>query len=359
VTTNKASPEPLTGHQLHRTYEKLERRLNDARLRAELQSEHHSGPPPSTDSCPIVRFPGWKRGFASSKLVAQAQLSLLELEQAGGFTKHALAPESEYPTFLTRIPIFVPARRVSQRKLLDNENAMPFETPWGKGRKYGPLCTTYDEDTFIALGRLRQHLLIGDARKMPIPVSDAFRLNQTLNAHTHALFCMVSDLQSFCETTRGGETNKLRLESVRRLSNLSFDFERSSSRLVTTGISGVKLLDVAWQWYEDNAILYIQFTPLTTHCFENEYTYIDWQVRQQLSGTGKAVHRFLSSQPAQYEIHTQKLLSIIGFLRSHNKFLADLRGQMELLVQCRWLKSYDIVGTGKKTPKKLILDRGK
>jgi hypothetical protein len=241
VTTNKTSPEPLTRHQLHRTYERLERRLNDARLQAELQTELNSPPPPSTDNCPIVKFPGWKRGFPSSKLVAQAQLSLLDFEQAGRFTKHALTPESEYPTFLTRIPIFVPARRVSQRKLLDNENAMPFETPWGKGRKYGPLCTTYDEDTFITLGRLRQHLLIGDARKMPIPVSDAFRLNEMRNTHTHGLFCMVSDLQAFCETTRGGETNKLRLESVRRLSNLSFDFERSSSRLITTGLGDFRV----------------------------------------------------------------------------------------------------------------------
>ena len=103
------------------------------------------------------------RGRVSAEVIADAQLKLFDLERQGNFTALPLDPQQEFPTILTRIPIFVPSKRTTQRELLDSDNALPFLTPWGKGKKYGPPLTVFDEDTLIALGRLRQNLLIGTA----------------------------------------------------------------------------------------------------------------------------------------------------------------------------------------------------
>jgi hypothetical protein len=91
--------------------------------------------------------------------------------------------------------------------------------------------------------------------------------------------------------------------------------------------------------------------------FEKEYTYIDWNMRKQLTDTGKAIHRFLSSQPKEYEIYTRKLKATLGYIRNHNKFLVDLREAMDQLLTLGWISNYSIEGTGRRLPYKLVLKR--
>lgn len=93
--------------------------------------------------------------------------------------------------------------------------------------------------------------------------------------------------------------------------------------------------------------------------FEKEYTYIDWDLRRKLTDTGKAVHRFLSSQGKEYEIYTKKLMATIGYLRGYKKFMADLRAAMEQLKVEKWISGYQIIGSGRKVLHKLIIKRRK
>jgi len=296
------------------------------------------------------------RGKSGASLIEEAQLNLFELEQKGRFTKIGMKPESEFPTFLTRLPLFRPAKRSNQRDFLDEENAMPFVTPWGIGKKHGPPLTVYDEDTLIALGRLRQNCLIGKPHRLPLPVSDHYQA-EGKDVNVHVAQFMLSDVQKMCGTELSGQANRMRLNSIKRLAATVIEFDnKTADKYIGSGTS-VKLVDVAWQYYEDNGLLYVQFTPVMASWFENEYTYIDWKVRQQLSDTGKAVHRFLSGQPKNYQIFTKKLMNIIGYVRGHARFIGDLRKVMDHLESTGWIESWEIVGTGRSTPRKLIFTR--
>jgi hypothetical protein len=168
---------------------------------------------------------------------------------------------------------------------------------------------------------------------------------------------MLSDIQSVCGTSQGGKNNRLRLDSVKRLAATVIEFStRTAGKFIGRG-TDIKLIDVAWQEYEDNAILYLQFSPVMARWFEREYTFIDWNLRRKLIDTGKALHRFLSGQPKNYEIYTRKLLTTIGYLREYKKFMADLRIALEQLAAEGWITEYRIVGDGRKVPHKLVTKR--
>jgi hypothetical protein len=290
--------------------------------------------------------------------IEHAQWCLFEMEKNGRFVQHPLEPESEFPTFLTRIPIFVPARRAHLRELLDDDNAMPFTTSWGEGRKHGPPLTVYDEDTLIAVGKLRQSRLIGRPSKFPIPISGLCETKRVANedAQVHVVQCMLSDIQAVCKTSRGGKNNKMRLDSLKRLMATTIEFTKTTGEFANVG-SGIRLLDIAWDIYEDNAVLYIQFSPVMAMWFDREYTYIDWNVRLTLTDTGKAIHRFLSGQSKKYQIATRKLALTIGYMRDQKRFMEDLRETMAHLVKENWLKKYEIIGTGRSVPYKLVINR--
>src|SRR3989304_2745908 len=103
-----------------------------------------------------------------------------------------------------------------------------------------------------------------------------------------------------CPSSRrggSGKNNKLRLDSIKRLGATGIEFDQKTSKKFIAKGTEIKLIDVAWQSYEENAILYIQFSPVMAAWFEKEDTYIDWNVRKKLSDTGKAIHRFLASHP--------------------------------------------------------------
>ena len=300
----------------------------------------------------------WTRGRTSESVVEQAQLDLFQLERSGQFTTVSISPQNEFPTLLTRIPIFVPGRAGKQRDRLDKDNALPFQTSWGTGRKFGPPLTVYDEDTLMALGRLRQNMLIGAPSKMPYPVSKLYATSEQPDVHVHVVLCMLSDIQAVCGTSVGGRNNKLRLESVRRLAATKIEFNKETQDKVQFSGTTIDLVHVKWDVYADNAILYIQFSPIMAQWLERAYTYIDWNLRRTLrSDVGKAVHRFLSGQPKTYQIFTRKLQSTIGHIGPYKHFMADLREALEQLRKAGWVHSFQIMGNGRKHPHKLQLRR--
>lgn len=314
---------------------------------AQLESEAKQAPTPRA-SRPV-------RGRVSGDVVADAQLKLFDLERQGNFTALPLDPQQEFPTILTRLPIFVPSKRTTQRELLDSDNALPFLTPWGKGKKYGPPLTVFDEDTLIALGRLRQNLLIGHGHKLPMKIAGL--PNGAADLHVHALFCMVGQVQAFCSASSGGHNNRLRLDSIRRLTNTRIEFDTATKEKVASKGTSISLIEVAWQQYLDEAVLYIQFSPVMAQWFERAYSYIDWNVRKQLTDTGKALHRFLSGQGKHYTIFTKKLKGTIGYPREYKEFMRDLRACLTQLEAIGWLKRWVIEGNGRARPHKLSIER--
>ncbi|MEI2422250.1 hypothetical protein V6O07_18360, partial [Arthrospira platensis SPKY2] len=94
------------------------------------------------------------------RMVEQAQQHLFRGEQLGLYTQFPVEPNSEYPSILARVPIFLPGHQSSAKAKLDKDLALPFATGWGEGRKMGPLLSIYDEDTLLALLGLRQKQLV-------------------------------------------------------------------------------------------------------------------------------------------------------------------------------------------------------
>lgn len=294
---------------------------------------------------------------ARMSAIDEVQLNLFKAEHEGDFTSYPIVPSTEHPTFLTRIPIFVPARRSNQRELLDEDNSISFVTSWGRGKKYGPPLTVYDEDTLMAIGRLRSKRLAGQPSNLPVPVSEIYREKAGDNINVHIVCCMLSDIQAECGTAQGGKNNKLRLSSIRRLAATTIELDtKTAEKIVGRGIN-IKLIDVAWQEFTDNAILYIQFSPIMAKWYEQEYTYINWTLRQKLHDTGKAIHRFLAGQPKIYEIHTAKIMQTINYMRPNKRFTDDLRTTMKTLKEEGWILEWEISGTGRKTPHKLHIIR--
>ncbi len=298
------------------------------------------------------------RGRTSDSVVEQAQMDLFRLERQGQFQAVPLSPQNEFPTLLTRLPVFVPGRARKQKAQIDEDFAIPFQTSWGTGRKFGPPLTVYDEDTLMALGRLRQNMLIGSPSKMPYPVSKLYAREDQDEVHVHVVYCMLSDVQAMCGTSVGGRNNKLRLESIKRLAATKIEFNKETQEKVGHSGTTIDLLHVKWDVYEENAIFYIQFSPIMATWLETAYTYVDWNLRRKLSSdVAKAVHRFLSGQPATYNIFTKKLQATVGHVGPYKHFMADLREAMAQLKEEGWLKDYQIQGNGRKLPHKLIISR--
>ena len=300
-----------------------------------------------------------KRSARGSRIsIEQFNLDLFSQEIDGRFTSHPITPGAEFPTFLTRIPIFLPMKRGRSLKL-DQDNALPFVTSWGRGRKHGPPLTIYDEDTLMAIARLRKNRLEGAPSNMPIPLS-AIQPGVgegRKDVSVHILGCSLSDIQHECGDSDGGTNLQLRLASIKRLGATVLEFDRETKDKLSYRGTQVKLIDIAWDVYEDNALLLIQFSPLMAIWLESEYTYINWNVRKQLSDTGKALHRFLSAQPKTYSIFTEKLSTIIGFQRSYRYFMSDLRTTLAKLEALGWIGSWEITGTGRRVPHKLTINR--
>ncbi len=290
--------------------------------------------------------------------IEQFQRNLVDRELDGRFESCSIRPGSEFPTFLTRIPIFLPTKRGRNKQPLDVDNALTFTTSWGRGRKHGPPLTVYDEDTLISLARLRKTRLQGQAHHMPIPLS---AVQPSRNANNdiavHVLTCTLSDIQSLCDDSTGGTNMQLRLASLKRLGATVIELDRQTKDKIGYRGTQFKFLDIAWDVYDKEAVLIIQFSPLMAAWFEHEYTFVDWTVRRELSDTGKALHRFLCSQPKHYSIHAVKLQQTIGYQRSYKYFMNDLRATLNRLAEIGWLEHWEINGTGRKQPHKLVISR--
>lgn len=296
-----------------------------------------------------------RRGRDTRSIIESAQMELLYGEQTGRFVKAPIDPSSEFPTTLTRLPIFVPGRRTSQKALVDDENAMALETAWGKIKKHGPPLTVRDEDTLMALGRLRQDELRGRGGRLPISVQDPLGKGADLNVHV--LYTTLAEIESLFGTKKSGQAYKARMASIRRLAATRIDVERLSGSSVEKG-TVFSLFDVAWNRWEEESVLYIQFSPIMTHWFENAFTYMDWNVRMAIaSDVGRAAHRFLSGQPKTYEIGAEKLRQYLLYQRAPKYFVREMRDALQTMQEVGWLKRWSIDGNGRSVPQKIIIER--
>jgi hypothetical protein len=283
----------------------------------------------------------------------QTRQSLFEMEQLGLFTSSPVVPNNEYPTLLTRLPIFPPILRSRQKKRLDQDNALVFKTPFGTGRRHGPPLTTEDEDTLIVLLTLRDRRITGRADRLPFPVPGVYSFKEDGCCCVHTVVCTASQILEMKGISNGGSARDWTLESIRRLAATTLEInvnkhERYFGKM-TKGTT-IKLLDVVWSIYETEGYLLMQFSPIVANWLEREYTYISWSVRKELTELGKSVHRFLSSQPKYYKGELATIAKVIGCDIPNRNLRPRFREVLDKLVTLDWLKQYKISGTGRNTP---------
>jgi hypothetical protein len=282
----------------------------------------------------------------------QSWKSFVEMEQRGLFASLPVVPHNEYPTLLTRLPIFPPVLRSRQKKWLDHDNALAFKTPFGTGRRHGPPLTVEDEDTLIVLLILRDRRLTGHANRLPFPVPGTYSPRDNGQYCVHTVMCTVSQILDLKDVSNGGSARDWVLESVRRLAATTLEInvnkhERYFGKM-TKGTT-IKLLDVVWSVYEEGYLL-VQFSPIVADWLEREYTYISWTIRKELTDLGKSVHRFLSSQPRYYKGELATIAEVVGCDVPKRNLRPRFREVLDKLVALGWLKHYKFSGTGRKRP---------
>lgn len=295
------------------------------------------------------------------KRLAEVEKALEKNEQQGLFVSYPISPGNEYPTLLTRLPIFRPTRNSHQKRLVNNEFALEFETPFGSGKRHGPPLTVRDEDTLIAITRLRSKRLYGHPQSLPIPIEDVYAHkdgNGTVGVHFVA--CSVDQINRELGLTDGGVNYKRTFDSVRRLgaTRLELNLKTHDRYLgpVQTGRM-LSLIDVQWQTFKENGLLVILFSPVVAHWLENHLTYIDWSVRLKLDDLGKCLHRFLSSQPKRYKGELAKIAATIGYDGPSKNIRQRFRRSLDKMIELSWLDSYMITGNGRSQPLVLSIKR--
>lgn len=292
-----------------------------------------------------------QRGSSKLRVIEKGQLNLIEGERQGRYEMSELNPGYEYPAVFCRIPIVNGFHRSTHAKKLDKDMALPFNTGWGEGRKFGPPLNVYDEDTLLALGALREKQLSGMGNRMPIKVLNPF--DPKAATKVDVLYTTIGEIQDYLQQSRGGRGYKKRLESVKRLAAVTLEFTRISDPNVESVIKArsfnTKIIDLVTEELSTDSVLFIQFPPAMVVWLSEQYVFIDMDIRRQLKGDyAKLIHKWLSSQP-RFNIGAEKLKDIIEYEGSMGKFMAVLRDVMSQLEALDWLE-YKITGTGRKTP---------
>jgi len=355
------------------TIELLEKRNQASRLKRELQAELSEG---LTAGDLIAEC----NQDASQKLVPSStkqMVSILNQELDSGFQLgffDSLTPASRdaWPSLLCRLPIFMPISRKLQKKYLNSDNALAFSTPFGRGERYGPNLDTFDEDVLLAISRLRMKRLRGDHDKLPVRVSKHYRGDDKGKIEVEAVICTVTEIiDELGYQSDGGRTYKEIKKSVIRLANTSLMFYLNAhERYLGKWKAGqnFKIFDLKSAEFgddddnessENDTVFMIQFSPLVSQWLKDSFSYLDHEVRKNLGrkSVAKGLHKFLSSQPKAYSRRVDETATTIGLFVPLKEQRRQLEEACKDLVQVGFLESYEITGTGRKTPLTLITTR--
>ena len=336
--------------------ERLEKRVQDnaAKNKTEEGDEIEPRPPQAYQQRVLTNTTVRKR-------LNDLEAAFNKAEKDGLFVSYPIKPGNEFPSLLARLPIFRPTRRSHQQKLVNKDFALEFSTPFGSGKRHSPPLTVRDEDTLIALARLRSKRVFGLPQSLPIPITDIYaEKGSNGSVGAHYVLCSVDQINRELGLTDGGLNYKRTFESVKRLGATTLELNlKQHDRYLGTVKTGrmFPLIHVQWQTYEENGILVVLFPPVIANWLENEYTYIDWSIRMQLSDLGKCLHRFLSSQPKQYRGDVEKIATTIGYDGLSKNIKPRFRKPLEQLKELGWLESYRFSGNGRTQPLTLHISR--
>lgn len=289
------------------------------------------------------------------KLVKAADAKLLEAEQLGLFTSLMITESNAIPTLLARLPIFVPIPARHQRSMLDKDMAFAFETPFGRGRRFGPPVTIEDEDVLFAMLQLSGRRLVGQGSKLPVPLNDSSWLRDNRgNLTVQVMIATVGQINKELGINDSGLNYKATIASIKRLAHVSIELEtRKKDLYLGESWEGqtIRLIDIQWRAYEEEGLIFAQFSPLMVKWLREQATFHNWKIRRKInSANGRALYRFLCTQGNHYRKELEYIADAILWHGNRSR----LRPRMEaVLTQLRdefaWC-DFKIHGTGRSEP---------
>jgi len=298
-----------------------------------------------------------------NNLIDQARLQILQAEQLGLFTSYLVTNRNAIPSLLARLPIFLPIKAKKQLELLDADLAFSFETPFGRGRRFGPPVTIFDEDVLYTLLKLSERRLIGQGKNLPIPLGhDEWLGNDNNDLTVQVAVTLLTGILDEMGLARSGVNYNRCLASVKRLNHVSFELEIKKTNLYlgeTWSGEKIRLIDVKWQSGVEEGLIYAQITPVIVKWMQEQFTYFDWDVRRKLTTENdKAVHRFLSTQGDHYKKEITYIADVVGLDVDKNRLKKTFVSLMDKLEKYGWC-TYLIHGTGRSKPHILEIFRTK
>jgi hypothetical protein len=343
---------------LKRTLERLERQVRE---RAAKQAPAPSAAPAAQAEPHTIKSPRPGNGAPAPKIVAQANARLEHFLRERGVEQFELFPSAEYPTPLTRLPLFPPIQRTTARELAAASDWIALESRWDGGGvfKAGPALTVYDEDTLFGLMNMRQQGMTGPADRLPIPAPPAVTMNGLAPGNpvrVHALYCLVSQLESVIQGYSpprgwGGRAIAKRRESMENLAAITLKFQKPKGADALHG-KPIQLIFIEYIATAEDACYYVQFHPLVSQWLEEYRTFLDFDIRRQLSPLGKAMHRSLASQRSNrtFSIPLPEFFASIGAFGELRDRKREAIPQLQKLQDLKFLEGFAITGTGRKTP---------
>lgn len=320
-------------------------------LQAELTQDKKTPPQKKVKS---------NKGLTSDQIIENAEARVFKSEQLGLFSAIPIKQKEALPTLLTRIPLFMPIPKAKQKDLLDIDNALSFDTPFGKGKRYGANLCVFDEDVMFALSLLSKNRLSGEHANLPISVPITYKADKDGNVHVNIVLCTVTEILKELELSNGGRERKRVIDSIERLASttLVLTLKKENRYLGNCEIGKpIKLIDIEWQRYESEGFIFGQFSPVFTYWLENEETYVNWNIRKKLkTSLAKALHRYLSGQLNQKNKELTKLnklddiASSIGYSCRKADLKKNFKNALTELENAGYLLDSDIIGTGRAKP---------
>ena len=275
-------------------------------------------------------------------------------------------PNVQFPTLLTSFPVFKPT---NNRSKADTKGMVgeEFKTSWGKVERHGPGLNIYDQDTLIAIIKLGQRkeivgpkseLLIGELSG-PIPplngeiVTHQEQENETVVIHAGSV--SARQINKFLDRDESDGNLALTRESIKRLSLQNLIFY--TDKMDDPRYSGKERKVEFFKYHGDRdlkGVIDIVFPPPMVLLLR-DYALIDVEQRKKLSAVGKCVQLHLAGLPRSATLVLEELMATVGAsnLTEFKRALLGRKnriGQLELMVEAKFLKSYKVSGNGKSEP---------
>lgn len=295
------------------------------------------------------------------RLVKAADDKLLKAEQLGLFTSLSITNTNAIPTLLARLPIFIPIPSRIQRGMLDKDLAFAFETPFGRGRRFGPLVTIEDEDVLFAMLQLSGRRLVGKGARLPVPLNDAWLKDDQGNLTVQIMIATVGQINKELGINDSGVNYKSTVDSIKRLGHVSIELETRKKELYLgdswTGQT-IRLVDIQWKTYETDGLIFAQFSPLMVKWLREQATYHNWNIRRKIkSSNGRALYRFLCTQGNHYRKEMEYIANVIHWHGNRSRLRPRMEAVLEQLRdEFNWC-NYKIHGTGRNEPFELEIWR--